>query len=336
MDETSRYTTANIQVYLLRCLAGMSKDFGVSPTRLCQGLGFEVADLSNPDCRVSFRQASSMIRRAVETAPGRALGLDLGVNETIGSIGLVGYAMLTSPTLGDAVSLGISMQNHAGSMLLLDQNQTPCTASVSAASQFHEPDILPFLVEEAFGSFLKIVHTLAGDDFKPSTIDLSYPKPAYSEQYDRIFKCPIRYEQKHNLFSCDRAWLTRPIATYDPLSHRQALEILQITKSQEISGTDLLESIERIVRRDLQQAPTLAQVANQLCMSDRTLRRRLADSGMSYQLILDNVREKRALTLLGNARLSMEEIAYEVGFSDSQNFRRAFRRWTGYGPSEVR
>ncbi|SDI49414.1 AraC-type DNA-binding protein [Paraburkholderia steynii] len=336
MDDNSRYTTANLQVYLLRCLAGMSKDFGISPDRLCQGLGFEVADLSNPECRVSFRQASSMIRRAIETAPGRALGLDIGINETIGSIGLVGYAMLTSPTLGEAVSLGISMQNHAGSMLLLDLHQTPSTASVSATSRYHEPDILLFLVEEAFGNFLKIVHALVGDDFRPSKIDLSFPKPAYSEQYDRIFRCPIRYEQKDNLFSCDATWLARPIATYDPLSHRQVLEILQITKSQEINGPDLLESIERIVRRDLQQAPTLAEVANQLCMSDRTLRRRLADSGISYQVILDNIRKKRALTLLTNARLSIEEIAYEVGFSDSHNFRRAFRRWTGHGPSEVR
>jgi AraC-like DNA-binding protein len=336
MDATDHYTTANLQVYLLRCLAGMSKDFGIDPERLCLGLGFEVDDLSNPECRLSFRQASSMIRRAVEMTPGRGLGLEISMNETIGSIGLVGYAMLTSPTLGEAVALGVKMQNHAGSMLHIDLVQDESTISIHASSRFHAPDIEVFLAEEAFGSFLTIAHALVGDDFRPTAVDFSYPRPLYGAQYDSIFKCPIRFDQKDNVFTCDVAWGSRRIATYDPLSHRQALEFLKMAVTHENGDTDFLESVDRIVRRDLRHAPTLAAVAEQLCMSDRTLRRRLADRGISYQTVLDNIRKTRALALLTNSRLSIEEIAYEVGFSDSHNFRRAFKRWTGHGPRDSR
>lgn len=330
------YTAAHLQVYLLRCLADMSKDFGIDPERLCMGLGFNVEDLSNPDCRLSFRQASSMIIRAVEMTPGRGLGLEIGTKETIASIGLVGYAMLTSPTLGDAVSLGINMQNHAGSMLLLDRFRDESMMTIRATSRFYSPDIQPFLVEEAFSSFLKIAHALVGQEFRPTFVELSYPRPSYAAQYERIFKCPVRFGQKDNVFASDSAWANRRIETYDPLTHRQALDFLQTAAPRERLGMDFLESVERIIRRDLRKAPTLAAVASQLCMSDRTLRRRLDDSGVSYQSLLDDVRERRALTLLANLELSIEEIAYEVGFSDAHNFRRAFKRWTGHGPRESR
>ncbi|WP_323123038.1 AraC family transcriptional regulator [Burkholderia alba] len=334
MDDTARYTTANLPVHLLRCLAETSKELGIDPTRLCLGLGFDVADLSNPSCRISLRQASAMIRRALEMAPRRALGLELGTRETIASIGLVGYAMLTSPTFKDAIAVGMRLQRHTGPLLHFDLTVDARAMSIYATNLFLEPDIEAFLVEEAFGSFMKIGRALAGDGFRPKAVDLSYPRPDYADYYTRIFQCPVRFEREHNLFSCDADWGSRSIATYDPLAHRQALEFLQTTLPPEAEGTDFLESIERIVRRDLRRAPTLAAIAAQLCMSERTLRRRLADQGVSYQTMIDNIRQKRAFTLLSNPRLSIEDVAHEVGFSDSHNFRRAFKRWTGHGPRE--
>ncbi|RQS26485.1 MULTISPECIES: AraC family transcriptional regulator [unclassified Burkholderia] len=332
MERTTRYTTANLQAYLLRCLAGMSSDLGIDPERLCLGLGFQIADLSDPECRLSFRQASEMIRRTMQLSSRDGIGLEIANNETIGSIGIVGYAMLTSPTFAEAVALGVSMQNYAGSMLELDYHNSDLAMSITATSRFHEPDIEAFLVEEAFGTFMKIGRTLIGDGFKPSVISFSYPRPNYSAEYERTFSCPLRFGQKDNVFSCDASWGERRIITYDPLSHRQALGLLETVKVQESEDTDLIESVERIIRRDLRNAPTLQTVAAQLCMSERTLRRKLAHYGLPYQSILDSVRERRALTLLQNSRLSIEEVSYEVGFSDSHNFRRAFKRWTGHGP----
>ncbi|WP_234891465.1 helix-turn-helix transcriptional regulator [Agrobacterium vitis] len=71
-------------------------------------------------------------------------------------------------------------------------------------------------------------------------------------------------------------------------------------------------------------------------MSERTLRRRLAESGVSFQSLLDDLRKNRTLELLGNRNMSVEQIAFAVGFSDPHNFRRAFRRWTGTTPGALR
>ena len=226
----------------------------------------------------------------------------------------------------------MELQRHTGPLLRFDVTSDARTLSIRATNVFLEPDIEAFLVEEAFGSFMKIGRSLVGPAFQPKGVDLSYPPPAYAEQYARVFPCPVRFEQEQNLFSCDAALGNRPIATHDPLAHRQTLEFLQDALPPEPEGTEFLESIERIMRRDLRHAPSLAAIAAQLCMSERTLRRRLADQGVSYQTVIDTIRRKRAFTLLSNPRLSIEDVAHEVGFSDAHNFRRAFKRWTGHGP----
>jgi AraC-like DNA-binding protein len=331
-----RTTVANLPVYLLRCLATTAAEIGIAPARLCMGLGFAVEDLANPACRVSFRQGSMMIRRALQMAPGQALGLMIGERETIASIGLLGYAMMTSQTLRDAVALGMSLQKFAGSMLQFDMQVGEVSTSVLASNRFPEPHIHVFLVEEAFASFLQVARSLVGSGFKPSRVELAYPPPPYAAEYQRVFGCPVRFDQPANALVADNSWIARPLLTYDPLSHRQALEFLDIGMSREQEKVDLFESVERAVRKNMLSVPSLATVAKQLNLSERTLRRRLSGSGVSYQALLDDVRKTRAIELLGNTALSIEQVALEVGFSDANNFRRAFKRWTDSAPGELR
>jgi AraC-like DNA-binding protein len=80
----------------------------------------------------------------------------------------------------------------------------------------------------------------------------------------------------------------------------------------------------------------MPQVAAMLNMSPRTYRRRLSDSGISFQELLDDVRAEHATRHLRENRIPISSIAYQLGFNDPSNFRRAYRRWTGNSPSAVR
>jgi AraC-like DNA-binding protein len=331
-----RSTIANLPAYLLRLVAATAEELGIASARLCMGLGFSVDDLGNPACRVSYRQGSLMIRRALQMAPGQALGLRIGESETVASIGLLGYAMMTCRTLGDATALGMGLQKFAGSMLQFDMAVGPATTSVQASNRFPDPEIYVFLVEEAFASFLQIARGLVGNNFRPERIDLAYPAPAYAAEYRRVFGCPVNFDQPCNALVAANDWVAKPLLTYDPLSHRQALEFLDMGTLREQDKVDLFESVERAVRQNMQCLPTLAEVAKRLHLSERTLRRRLADNGVSYQSLLDNTRKSRAIELLSNTAQSVEQVAASVGFSDAHNFRRAFKRWTGSAPTELR
>lgn len=71
-------------------------------------------------------------------------------------------------------------------------------------------------------------------------------------------------------------------------------------------------------------------------MSNTTLWRKLKGENTSYQMLLDQVRELLARRYLQDTILPVSEVAELVGFDDRTNFRRAFRRWTGQTPSEMR
>ncbi|MET3615647.1 AraC-like DNA-binding protein [Rhizobium aquaticum] len=332
----TRYVTANIPAFLIRSLVATLNDLECDTSRLMVGLGVTITDLADPGCRISFRQGREIVLRALSMTKGRALGLETGIREKITSVGLVGYAMLTAATIGDAVNIGLALQKDTGSMLEFDKKDVAEGVAYTAASRFHDPDIYAFLIEEAFASFMGIGRELAGEAFRPLRIDLAYPPPPYAAEYARIFCCDVRFGQLENAFICDARWYEMPIASADPFSHRQLLEFLAYTRTRNREAVEIIEQVERALRQNLAGRNNIGDVAKELGMSERSLRRRLAESGVSFQTLLDGLRKGRALELLANPMMSIEQIAHAVGFTDPHNFRRAFRRWTGTTPGAIR
>jgi AraC-like DNA-binding protein len=332
----SRYMTANIPAFMLRSLVTTLRELGLDVSRLLVGLGLDLEDLQDPGCRVSFRQGREAILRALQMAEGCALGLETGSRQKISSVGLVGYAMLTAPTVGEAVKLGLQFQKDTGSMLEFDTRVTGDGVAVTATSRFHEPGIYIFLVEEAFANFMSIGLGLVGDDFKPRRIDLAFPEPGHSTAYREVFGCEIRFGCVENVFYFDPALYKRPLASADPFSHRQLCEFIAYHRTRSREAAEITESVERVLRQKLQERISISKVAKALGMSERTLRRRLAESAVSFQGLLDDLRKNRALELLANPHMSVEQVAFTVGFTDPHNFRRAFRRWTGTTPGALR
>jgi AraC-like DNA-binding protein len=80
----------------------------------------------------------------------------------------------------------------------------------------------------------------------------------------------------------------------------------------------------------------LPEVAKQLHLSTRTLKRKLAEHGTTFSTIRDDLRRQRALLLLDNRGLSIGEIAGRLGYTELPNFTRAFRKWTGMTPLAYR
>jgi AraC-like DNA-binding protein len=91
-----------------------------------------------------------------------------------------------------------------------------------------------------------------------------------------------------------------------------------------------------VLRASVDEMPGLAQTGAALNMSERTLRRRLAELDTSYQRLVDQVRYECALDLLRRSAMPLVDIAMATGFTDARNFRRAFKRWSGILPNQIR
>lgn len=125
--------------------------------------------------------------------------------------------------------------------------------------------------------------------------------------------------------------VTQPMPAADPqtaaICIRQCEELLNRRRARRgISATVRMRMIQ-----DSTQIPSMATVAKELCITERTLHRRLGAEGTSYRALLDEVRATLAAELL-NSGLSVEETARRLGYSETAAFTRAHTRWNGHPP----
>lgn len=165
---------------------------------------------------------------------------------------------------------------------------------------------------------------------------MTHAEPPYFRKFAAAVPrlAAVRFEQPANRMRFATEVLSLPIVSADPAATRLAREQCE----RELSALGEGASIAGRVRTLLRDAPTLSlpDAARRLSVSSRTLKRRLAEQGTTFSTLIDDARRRRALLLLEDRRLTIDAIAMHLGYSDTANFTRAFKRWTGQTPGEAR
>jgi AraC-like DNA-binding protein len=185
--------------------------------------------------------------------------------------------------------------------------------------------------------WLRICSWLVGRQIEVVRADCAQAEPSYSGAVRHFLRCPVYYGKDSNRLYFGAALLDLPIVR----TEADLEQFLRNAPYQVVVGGNIgAESIVARIRRALENCgdslPSFEDLAGQLHMSVRTLRRRLDDEGISYQQIKDDVRRDTACGLLTGTGKSVSDIADEVGFSDASAFHRSFRKWTGMAPGEYR
>jgi AraC-like DNA-binding protein len=331
-----RYTNADVPPAVIRAALHLVRQRGHAPERFCRGLGFSIDDLQNADMRVSYRQTSLLIRRVQQALGDPALGLSSGSRQTLVSLGLPGLGMLTCSTLGEAISYATERQQDAGSLLLFNHAIEGKRFVIEVSPRLYDPELEPYLVEEAFSCAVSVGRSLIGPHYAASRVELSYPKPTHAAAYSAFFNCPVVFDMPVSRLISDASWLSCPLPTYDMFTCPYLRTLLDNLMPKRQDSNDLLESIATHLRAHLDEPRALKEAASELNISERTLRRRLAEQNVSYRSLVDQAREERSVDLLRRTDLPLSQIALATGFGDVRNFRRAFKRWTGKPPGEMR
>ncbi len=290
-------------------------------------------DCLDPDARLSFREAASIIRAAQNDFPDVALGLAVGSYTTLPSMGALGFSLMSSPTFGAAVAVGEKYHPVSGALMDASCRVNGGILSLEATERFPEPDILQFLCEKFFASALATWRALLNEGCRPQLLELSYPQPSCVAEYRRLFDCPIRFSAGRNCMSADQAVLGKKIQTQSASAHTEALRLCEAKMP---AASNEVTRLKLWMRKRVGTAPKIEDAAQAMDCSERTLRRRLVEAGTSYRAIHDDLRAERARALLRDSRLPIAEISAQLGFSDDREFRRAYKRWTGQIPSQAR
>ena len=159
--------------------------------------------------------------------------------------------------------------------------------------------------------------------------DFTYTEPSHHAGYDQVFPAPRRYAQAAFGFWFKASELQTPVSRDEP-SLRVFLTdaYAQIISPPRDFGA-MSQKVRNCLVRSYPQWPSLEEVAKKLQTSPSTLQRHLAEEHTSLQWLKDDLRRDLAISRLSTSRVSLVQLASELGFSDSPTFQRAFKRWTG-------
>ena len=297
----------------------------------------EDAHLDSVAGELKYQERLALFRSAQKLAKQPGAALLAGQRQQIGYYGAYGYAMATSETLADAWRVGRDFFSLSGSLFRISLDIEHGVGVYRSYNPESLGSVLPFVAEYWRSSQSKIFSLVLGRKFPSLKMYFPYRPPKHAPLYEEILDCPVRFEPGRMEWHFDASVLSEQCSSADPgvaqLCEDYCEQFVERSEGKSVFQQNIMRACVRNLSAASVQAPVVAKTLN---VSVRTMYRRLADEGVSYQSLLDKLRSSVALEYLRNTQLSIEEIAIQCGYQDVSNFRKAFRRWTGTTPSSYR
>lgn len=172
---------------------------------------------------------------------------------------------------------------------------------------------------------------LTGIPLTPDTVWFRHQQPEYSEKYTEHFQCDVQFEKAYDAIWVNASLLDAPILSAAPAFHSKIKA--QATDQLYSMGTFKSE-VKRLIQAELPNDASIEVIANALCSTERTLQRKLADENTQFKTLKQEVKQEVAIKLLEETQLSIDQIAFQVGYEQRNSFVAAFQRWTGISPAK--
>lgn len=320
--------------YMSIMLSLLSK-LGISEADLLDNTGLSVKE-TRTDFSFTATQLNTLCANALHLSKDLQLGLKVGSQFDLPSQGIFGYALMTSSTVGDALRLLVRYNRVILPSIHISLKRIDGRMEVQTQAEHLPPELDRFYSELLYAAILNSRHILFDNPTTSFRLELDYSAPLDMSLYEEIFGPKTRFNSDRRALSFDVESLAIPISTANP----QAQELLQRECDRLLPRDSHRGHVSARVLHELLQArsefPTCAAMAKILHMSESTLQRHLSKEGTKFQPLLDKVRYRLASEYLVGTSLPVSEIAFLLGFSDTTNFRRSFRRWSNATPAQVR
>ena len=315
-------------------LADLVTAAGIAQDELFGPLGLDRAALGVPGTQLAVAVVVQLFERARALTRNPGIGIQLGLQMRASAHGYLGFAAMTASTLREALETATRFVPTRTNALSLSLHVSGPTASLVIEERADFGPARDAILFALAVGIWQIGDALTGRELTGAA-DFAFPRPAYVEQVTGL-RQSLRFAQPVTQLIFDASALSLPLTMSDPVSRQLAYSELERSLEELGADQEILGRVRGAVERATGGFRSLEEVASGLHVSTRTLKRRLAAQGVTYSDVLEEQRREKALLLLRSPSLSLDEIAEQLGYSDTSNFRRAFRRWTGVSPAAYR
>ena len=286
---------------------------------------------------MSFASQHRFLELAAVKTNDSLLGLHAAAEMDLRDAGILFYLAASSPTVAEAIdhlvryagaeseAVRLEIARHKDETVLTAR---PVLAFDDSSRQFSEFTAL---------ALVRILRSLTNRDFTPRRITFAHTRNCRLRELHGILRCPAEFAQAADSWVFPQSVMALPIISSD----NRLLHILEAHAedllSERRSAVGLPGQVENQLLGMLPSGRVqIAAVARQLGMSTRSFTRRLAQEGTSFGEILDGLRRRLALRYLEDRRISLQQIAWLLGYSEVGAFNHSFKRWTGTSPGRAR
>ena len=307
---------------------------GVDSGRIFRAVGVPT-DLSNdPMSRLPIATLTRLYRACVDVTNNPYFGLTVARHVHISNLHALGYALAASATLMDfcrrleryfrlvSQAAKVSVAEAEGMIFLRFEYQVEVSGET----------------EDAFFSFLVLtMRLLYKRGFNPVRVEFHRPMPREGAQpYEALMRAPVSFSHADGLLVFDKAELEQPLDGSCP-ELAQVNDTIVLGYLARLDKSDVITGVTQKIIEFLPDGDcSRDKVAKALCLSPTTLQLKLSQRGTHFQQLLDDTRKELACSYLQQAARSVTEITFLLGFTDTSNFTRAFKRWTGVSPTDFR
>lgn len=321
----------------IKYLMNLAQQTGVDPEEVYAEVGFDSTALDIPGARFPYDQFDMIWNAAEEKSLDPYIGLHMG-EKVFNFPGHILFMLIQNASdIKSAIEKGCQYFNLLNDIITPAFSMNQNTASITIRLHTSDFKTSRHIFEGLLAAYSSLLYRLSENKIQFQKVSFVHARPENISEHQRIFHAPLYFNEPENKLVFSAEYLDLPIE----LSDREVFETLELLaqKLQERLYTygPWSEKVSKIMMNLLKgEKPEIESIAGRLAISPRHLQNHLKNEGITYRALLDNVRKEKAIYFLKNTNVSINEIAYLLGYSEQSSFNKAFKRWLNLTPREIR
>ena len=300
--------------------------------------GLTTREIEDEGNRVPVIKQIRLCQIAARLLDDDCFGLRIGASVNAKELGLVSYIGLSSETVGEGIENLARYIKIFTDRVKLQINSSGNLVEIMPETFYPHNDLTRQLNEASLSHLVATYRTYTNHPIKPDAVHFRHERSSNRRKFEKFFGCPTYFGSDRFGVILKEADLNLPLTTADSLLlnllRKYGEELLAKLSNNE---PQFLREVNRHIIKQMPKGGARAKVvAEEMGISERTFSRRLAQSGTSFQEILDKVRSDISIRYLQDTNLSLTQIAFLLGYSEPAAFNHAFKRWTGRSPRDTR
>jgi AraC-like DNA-binding protein len=312
---------------------------GIPAQDALAGVGLSREAMFSPATRISLNQVIECYRNAAKLSGDPHFSYHTGLRFHLSAYGMHGFAILSSINYRQTMQFAEKYHQLATPLAEIRfKEKSGCGVwTITPMPHSHiDGSLYKFVVEMQLGICVSLHRDFMGPLFAAREFHLTYRPPDDAAKYPDIFGCPVLFGEPENRLVFDATWLDGTPNLGNNITYATVVELCDRLMDELQLSAGVAGKVRRVLLTNLMRPRSFGDVASDLNMSERTLRRKLREENTSFRNLADQLRMEMAVKYLRDTDLNVKAISESLGFSDAANFRQAFRRWTKAAPHAFR